>query len=900
MAAAPMASRSDDSEWWMLGVKTVGAELVSPEGDMIPSSFQVRVQPSEDVSILQDRIQDVTGLKHQQQRLIYRGRIIQNKNSSTSSSESPSQSSTKIRDIKGLADGQTIHLVKRSASAVIEGETPTTASARESAESNSSSENSNNNENSNNESSTNSASPSTSLLAALLGMNAMEEAEDSNDNTGSSASPSSGVRRYGTRRSRNHYRLTAEDVQIPDPGSMETVRQGLMTLHTLLPTVETARQHHSAHASGTNNTAIQNTNAATSSVDAPSQSPLNPLAHSRSWYIGQWIDCRDTVNQWLEATITDIVRPDEILPVDRPPLDTNNMPTPIVPALDPAVGTTDLIGRRRLLLEPCDDEEGDPYDLGGELAGYRERRTNNSRTVLLHVHYNGWPHRWDEWIRSDSERIRPFRVRTRHASSSSNNSNNTVAPNIQSVYADTPETFMGGRNDSEDRTFLLHELVRVTGAVHELAQRAAAALPLPETERTAEHLPWISTRQEGERSRDEGLNRESDIFSASQSNSSPSSEQQSLVVSENVSSNQELQTLAPLLDRLGRTLVDAAPHVASFAASNPLPTQPEPDVQNTVTTEDLVDLVSGESNIVEESSDEAADSSRSPSPRSLNGLLSMINSERDRSSQATESETLEDTVDPDHTDFATGFVNVSRGDVRSGPRSRSSRDDLSTLLGAYLAAASLGLGSSGGSDGNSGNSDEGGGELGGLGRLLQSRGNGDGGGIDIHIHAVVTGPGMPPPGLMTGTGGTSNNDGNGIETPTGLGALGLGLGGGTTTSSDLFANTRRATAQRVRATLLEQNNEEDHGIFDDLYSENPDPVATSSSSGGTSGNNDTNRPRRSSSIPRDAAQSTTEEIGSSGSPRRRSRSQRMSGSSNDNGNRGSFFSRMFRRSGGTD
>jgi hypothetical protein len=170
---------------------------------------------------------------------------------------------------------------------------------------------------------------------------------------------------------------------------------------------------------------------ATLSQESSLQEIPSPLDANRTWYRGQWIDCRDTVNEWLEATIVEIVRPQDILPLsqqhqpqqqqqqleekeDKEPKedDKESLSTPRIlePATDPAVSAGDMEGRRRLLLEPCD--MGDAGDLGD---GYRPRATNAGARLLL-VHYNGWPHRWDEWIRSDSERIRPFRTRTRHPS----------------------------------------------------------------------------------------------------------------------------------------------------------------------------------------------------------------------------------------------------------------------------------------------------------------------------------------------------------------------------------------------------------------------------------------------------------------------------------------------------
>ena len=58
------------------------------------------------------------------------------------------------------------------------------------------------------------------------------------------------------------------------------------------------------------------------------------------------------------------------------------------------------------------------------LSSQYQPRPDNNNVQLLLVHYNGWPHRWDEWIRSDSVRIRPFRTRTHHVIGNNNNTNN--------------------------------------------------------------------------------------------------------------------------------------------------------------------------------------------------------------------------------------------------------------------------------------------------------------------------------------------------------------------------------------------------------------------------------------------------------------------------------------------
>jgi hypothetical protein len=386
-----MTSVTDSDDSWSISVKTVGIGFTPDEEAATASAsirnangerrFVVEVSPDDGVDSLHAKIEGATGLKASQQRLIYRGRLIGGK------CEEPPDDS-KIKDIAGLCDGQTIHLVKKR------------GAEAEGTETDPNSEESNSTQNSNNQSSNLDSeilggAPGNggggSLLAALLGLGTLtdDNNEEREGNTAASRGPRWGWRssRLG-RSSRRHYRLTAEDLETTDPGSMEPVRQGLMTLHTLLPY---ARSFHTEELS-------------------------SPLEANREWYRGQWIDCRDTVNQWLEATIVEIMDPEDILPQRNYNSSESSSSLPRHRRLphvanDPAVSAADLEGRRRLLLEPC--ETDDPDEEEGSLSGFKRRRNNNAIQLLL-IHYNGWPHRWDEWIRSDSERIRAFRTRTRH------------------------------------------------------------------------------------------------------------------------------------------------------------------------------------------------------------------------------------------------------------------------------------------------------------------------------------------------------------------------------------------------------------------------------------------------------------------------------------------------------
>jgi hypothetical protein len=72
--------------------------------------------------------------------------------------------------------------------------------------------------------------------------------------------------------------------------SLEPIRQSLLTIHTLLSTMNTT----AGTAASTRTTAER--------TDAPEMSISNP----RKYFVGQWLDVKDTVNQWLEATIMQV------------------------------------------------------------------------------------------------------------------------------------------------------------------------------------------------------------------------------------------------------------------------------------------------------------------------------------------------------------------------------------------------------------------------------------------------------------------------------------------------------------------------------------------------------------------------------------------------------------------
>mmetsp|Transcript_642 Transcript_642/g.1035 ORF Transcript_642/g.1035 Transcript_642/m.1035 type:complete len:1191 (-) Transcript_642:65-3637(-) len=646
-------------------------------------------------------------------------------------------------------------------------------------------------------------------------------------------SSSSAIRAARNRRRATAARLTASDIRIPDPGSMEPVRQGLMTLHTLLGNAELGLneqrqrqqriQQHRQEVDGEEKGEEELTDNFGGQSQPRNQLDHHPLNSHRQWYRGQWLDALDTVNQWLEATIVDIVLPSDLLgnwAVSRSSHDGmrqrrtmyhNNTSQQQQRPVEAVVSGNDLEGRRRLLLEPRPSDEDDDNNVMSYLnEGFRPRDDNDGVQLLL-IHYNGWPHRWDEWIRSDSPRIRPFRTRTRHRIMSTH-----ASPTPQAVFQAAPSTFIRDESDEVERAMLLPELQRVIASVNDVL---SSVLPLEEegegrTGMTSSssssslendsssavdssHLPWRLPNHGSEYFQSAAANNDDDDNGNSDDNSddgyynnSTSSSRRQRPDPRSQLNAAQLRQLAPLIDRLGRTLTDAAPHIASLADTLPRHPSPLPQARPVPRTDQVGDG----------SESFAAQASR---------LYFGINSEDDhdgRSESASSTATadaqvaeVETPVDPDLTDFVNGMVNTTRG----GSSRDTNREPISSnLLASYLSSIGAGGGAltAGGGDNNDAPRVV---RVGGGDGALFGAGGGAGPGIDIHIHAIVTGPGM---------------------TPTGLGGLGIG-GGGTP------VNRNANVSAPVTATPVQQQSsgggidgdEIDH-LFSDLYSESPPPV----------------------------------------------------------------------------
>jgi len=810
---------------WSISVKTVGGRNFGPvPSEQVgskpkPTNFTVDLEPDDLISSLHTKIEDITGLEKDRQRLIYRGRIIGD------------GSSHRIKDVHGLSDGQTIHLVPKPVSNEVS--------------SNDAPESSNTTTNGEEGSEGVVGSASAGILAALLGLGSTSTStmNESDSNEGDSdveaffPVPRPRTTRASTRRrATNMHRRLASDPRHPEPAPLEPVRQSLMTLHTMIESKP------------------QNVN----------ESEVRKIGHlkvKRKWFKGQWLDCRDTVNQWLEATVVEIVSPKDILTSGgkRKPHGTRKEIT--LPTIDPAVGTEDVIGRRRLLLESAEDESDNTLarlNSDDSLVGLRERESN-SNTQLLLVHYNGWPKRWDEWIRSDSERIRPFRTRSRHVSNRSHS-----CPSPDTAFEDAPRTHIMNENDDIDRLSLLPELHRSLNSIQDLFATSMrpdndsfrnSTLTLDEqfdlatavNKLQADRLTKIRDMFEAS-SRVGQYGGESEIDLTHLDERSQRKIKQLLqkaregVRSENqrVQSNcqlpwmnelgdsnptvdnrqfekHNLEALAPLLDRLGRVLVDVAPHVAAIAESMPINnTEEKADEENEF--KDAISTPSAETSTQLTTIDEVEDKSRLAETNDSTTIpvVSHENPTQNRDNSESKDESPE--VDPDYVDFANGFIHTGRNGAASrtvnGRRGGHTEGFGSPLFSAFLASAATGNSADEGEDEEEGRSgvSRGGPRLVRVGGGSSGGGTGSsggGGGIDIHIHAIVTGG---------GGGGSGGIAGIGLD---GLGGMLAAHPNPTMVSNSTISAQPDGMSEANTPVITASNNDDDDlGLFSDLYSDN--------------------------------------------------------------------------------
>ncbi len=830
---------------WKISVKTVGSlPTCTGNDEQKPSNFTISVEPEDMIASIHQKIEDVTGLGIQQQRLIYRGRMISGKGSMASTvNDSPEPAEQRICDVDGLNNGHTIHLVPRPPEASIVTQNAMSELARNDIVDSQSVQQTADVSDSEGGNASFGGSPGGGLLAALLGMGLsspnIRRSDDGDDDydieaflSSISLGSTSNRPNRSARRRPNSHRRTAMDERYPNPCPLEPVRQGLMTLHTMMD------------------------------CGSGKISNAAPFLAKRKFYKGQWLDLRDTVNQWLEATVVEVMLPDDILvrksgiisgssrkmnsedSISSSATTASSKKRMKRPAMDPAVGANDHKGRLRLLLEESEEESDRTLsDLNNndDLIGWKER-DNNANVQLLLVHYNGWPHRWDEWIRSDSERIRPFRTRSKHEPC-----RGFLSPSPEATFHSAPTTFVKSDDDNIDRVALLPEVYRCvadvqnvfSGAIHvddysssfkEDCEKVLTnkeqsdlshAIKALQPEKIEEVMKILQGKHEGGKdmdpsdidvkeldntiqwklknllqpSDDSRLDNQLPWLMRNINNPDDSTCEHSYEGLENACSalpgysnfdKEKLEALAPLLDRLGRVMIDVAPHVASIADS-------------------LSESTVGQESIAPCDELPCSDYSAPDSPQRLLRPTWSAN-------YSNEPDNPE--IDSDYVDFIHGFINHRHSHASAPRRSRRDQSDSNlgtTLLSAYLASAMNDRNFDGGEDAQNaprvvrigpGTA------AGGSGGDTNTTGNG----VGIHIHAVVTGPGgIPISGLPNVARGAHDSSTN------------------TRTNSNTDEARNQSDDQLVinnESRRMNSVGDEENGLFDDLYSEDPAPPST--------------------------------------------------------------------------
>lgn len=235
------------------------------------SIHHVKVDRSTRISVLKQSIRDVTSIREDRQRLIYRGKVLIDDSS--------------VKDYN-IESGHTIHMVARP-----ENYEELQQAARSGSSGGSSEQPS--------------ATVSRGAVASLLNSLPMLERTDSRHGTDSN--------------SQNSPQLEL---------SLEHIRQNLLTLRTLVTLIDQPSLHQHVDEESSSMHAKADTESDHNDDDG-GQQLLDEIEKGRStegttsgsariargrdlqFYIGQWVDVKDTVSQWLEATILDINRDEQ-------------------------------------------------------------------------------------------------------------------------------------------------------------------------------------------------------------------------------------------------------------------------------------------------------------------------------------------------------------------------------------------------------------------------------------------------------------------------------------------------------------------------------------------------------------------------------------------------------------
>lgn len=126
-----------------------------------------------------------------------------------------------------------------------------------------------------------SLSPSTPSLQTLLALSAL---------SGSGAGGGGG--------------LDLLNATVSEGQSLEAIRQGLLTTHTFM-SMSSAIDHERCHVDATGEKSLSDTASLKDGGEGKkeAESSEEDLLGRRTFYLGQWLDVKDTVNQWLEVSL---------------------------------------------------------------------------------------------------------------------------------------------------------------------------------------------------------------------------------------------------------------------------------------------------------------------------------------------------------------------------------------------------------------------------------------------------------------------------------------------------------------------------------------------------------------------------------------------------------------------
>lgn len=92
----------------------------------------------------------------------------------------------------------------------------------------------------------------------------------------------------------------------PTEPNFEPLRQSLLTLRTVVSTIDRPQEQRNIAHAKEEDQSTENTESKEQKIGASDATIPAPLPPERQFFIGQWIDAKDTVQQWLEATVMDI------------------------------------------------------------------------------------------------------------------------------------------------------------------------------------------------------------------------------------------------------------------------------------------------------------------------------------------------------------------------------------------------------------------------------------------------------------------------------------------------------------------------------------------------------------------------------------------------------------------